>query len=307
VYEYRPTVGITGGLWSGGIPFGLPTDQRTDEAYSVNFTSEPLAEPMEIQGQPVARIHVSSTAPVMAFVVRLTDMAPDGTSALICNGILNGTRRKSMTSPEPMKPGEVYELQIDLDDTAWRFPAGHRIRVSVCSADYPNHWPTPYKGVNTLYRDAARPSSITLPVIPLSSAEEPRNAAVKFAHTPTPTPVFSGPPDVVPWEIVTDLLNDRSGLRLDFTFKARAGKSMEVTTQNKFESWASNRDPSDVVVTGKHLRKIARLDGVTTVDTCCTIRSTETAFHVTVDLEIEVNGLPHFQKRWVESFKRELM
>ena len=30
-YEYCPTVGTAGGLWSGGVPFGLPTDQRPDE------------------------------------------------------------------------------------------------------------------------------------------------------------------------------------------------------------------------------------------------------------------------------------
>src|SRR5207237_4789973 len=32
---YHPGVGVTGGLWSGGIQFGLPGDQRPDEALSV--------------------------------------------------------------------------------------------------------------------------------------------------------------------------------------------------------------------------------------------------------------------------------
>jgi len=32
---YHPSVGLAGGLWSGGIQFGLPGDQRPDEAYSV--------------------------------------------------------------------------------------------------------------------------------------------------------------------------------------------------------------------------------------------------------------------------------
>ena len=35
----------------------------------------------------------------MAFVARLCDVAPDGTSALVCSGVLNGTRRTSLTQP----------------------------------------------------------------------------------------------------------------------------------------------------------------------------------------------------------------
>jgi hypothetical protein len=37
------------------------------------------------------------------------------------------------------------------------------------------------------------------------------------------------------------------------------------------------------------------------------VRSTETAFHVTIDLHITVDDLPHYQRRWVRSFERELL
>ena len=77
-YRYRPSVGIASGLWSAGVPFGLPSDQRVDEIYAANYTSAPLDEPLEIIGMGKAVIHVSSTAPVMAFVARLSDVAPDG-------------------------------------------------------------------------------------------------------------------------------------------------------------------------------------------------------------------------------------
>ena len=113
-YEYRPSVGIASGLWSAGVPYSLPSDQRVDEIYSANYTSEPLDEPLEIIGMGKAVIHVSSTAPVMAFVARLSDVAPDGASAQVTIGVLNGTRRNSLTDPEPMEPGEVYELHVDL-------------------------------------------------------------------------------------------------------------------------------------------------------------------------------------------------
>ena len=119
-------------------------------------------------GQAV--VHVSSTAPVMAFVARLSDVAPDGASAQVTIGVLNGTRRNSLTDPEPMEPGEVYELHVDLDATAWRFERGHRIRLSISSADFPNLWPTPYLGTNRVYRDSGRESYLELPVVPTRDA-----------------------------------------------------------------------------------------------------------------------------------------
>jgi putative CocE/NonD family hydrolase len=137
-FEYRPTVGIAGGLWSGGVPFGLPTDQRPDELHALTYTTAPLDAPLEIAGWPRTVLHVRSTAPAMAFVARLCDVAPDGTSALVTTGVLNGTRRASLTQPEPMDPEQTYELDIELDCTAWRLEPGHRLRLAVSSADFPN-------------------------------------------------------------------------------------------------------------------------------------------------------------------------
>jgi uncharacterized protein len=147
-------VGVTGGLRSGGLSFGLglPTDQRADDAYSLTHTTAPLGSPVEILGWPRAVLHVRSTAPVMAFVARLCGVAPDGTGALVCRGVLNGTRRASLAHPEAMVPAQTHELAIEPDCTAWRFEAGHRVRLSVSSADFPNVWPTPFAGTNRLYR-----------------------------------------------------------------------------------------------------------------------------------------------------------
>jgi len=306
-YAYRPGVGITGGLWSGGVPFGLPTDQRPDEIYSLTYTSEPLTEPLEILGNSTAVLYVSSTAPVMAFVARLCDVAPDGTSALVCNGVLNATRRTSLTKPEPLVPGQVYELTLELDATAWRFPAGHRLRLSVCSADFPNLWPTPLPGTNALYRNREHPSRLVLPVVPLRLAPEgalPTDEAT-FEVPNWPVVPYRLAPDEVPWEVVTDVLGDRTGLRMRMHSTSHANSTTEVTSDAQFQVWASNRDPADVVATGRHHRRVTRSDGITVVEATCTVRSTATAFHVTIDLVVTVGGLLHHQRRWARSFTRE--
>ena len=82
---------------------------------------------------------------------------------------------------------------------------------------------------------------------------------------------------------------------------------MTVKLESRLEVWANNRDPADTTAIGKHLRTITRTDGIINIDTCANVRSTEDAFHVAIDLDIRINGLQHHQRRWVRSFKRELL
>ena len=96
-------------------------------------------------GWPQVILHGASSAKVASFVAKLANVAPDGYSALITDGALNGTRRSSLTNPEPMQPGEIYELKIPMAPTGWVIPAGHRLRLAISSADFPNLWPTPYR------------------------------------------------------------------------------------------------------------------------------------------------------------------
>lgn len=308
-YTYRPSVGIAGGLWSAGVPYGLPSDQRVDEIHSLNYTSEPLDEPLEIIGMGKAVIHVSSTAPVMAFVARLSDVAPDGTSAQVTIGVLNATRRNSLTDPEPMKPGEIYELDVDLDATAWRFERGHRVRLSISSADFPNLWPTPYHGTNRVYRESGSESYLELPVVPTRHAPEgelpPDEMEYESSSDPVKYPEVSS--DVIPWEIAHDMLRDRTGLRLHRIDENKASSDIKVTLESKLEVWADNRNPAETEAIGEHFRTITRTDGVINVDTRARVLSTEDAINVSIDLDVRVDGLPHHQRRWVESFKRELL
>src|SRR5207247_8375634 len=98
----------------------------------------------------------------------------DGHSALIVDGSLNATRRRSLSDPKPMTPGEVSELNIPMNPTAWILPAGHRLRLAISGSDFPNLWPTPERAENRVYRDGSRPSRVILPVVPASTLAPPR-------------------------------------------------------------------------------------------------------------------------------------
>ena len=140
---YRATVGArAGGLWSGGLVFGLAGDQRADDAWSLVYRSEPLAEELAILGNARARSRPRRRRGVGARGAP-SDVAPDGSSLLVAKGILNVTRRHSTTDPTPWTPGEAEEVTVEIDATGWIFEPGHRIALSVAGADYPNLWPTP--------------------------------------------------------------------------------------------------------------------------------------------------------------------
>jgi hypothetical protein len=136
-YVVRPAVGTDAWIdCAGHLPYGQSLDQRFDDAASLQW--EWPADELAIIGQPVVRLRVSASAPVAYCSVKLCDVFDDGTSALISRGSLNLTHRDGHADLTPLVPGEVYEVEIELDACAYRFTAGQRVRLSVAGADWPN-------------------------------------------------------------------------------------------------------------------------------------------------------------------------
>src|SRR6185503_4200328 len=93
-----------------------PMDQRKLESRDdvLVFTTEALTEPLEVTGRITAKLFVSSDCPDTDFTVKLCDVYPDGKSLLITDGIRRASLRNSYEKHEPLKAGEVYELEVDL-------------------------------------------------------------------------------------------------------------------------------------------------------------------------------------------------
>ncbi|WP_166418090.1 CocE/NonD family hydrolase [Cochlodiniinecator piscidefendens] len=128
------------------FPFGfgpgeLPDDQTKDDALSLCFDGPVLDEDQVILGAPKVALTVSADAPKAQIAVRLCDVRPDGTSALISLGFLNLRHRNGFEAGEDLKPGEAYDVTVVLDQAAYRIPVGHRVRVSVSSSYWPYIWP----------------------------------------------------------------------------------------------------------------------------------------------------------------------
>ncbi len=89
------------------------------------------------------RLRLTSDRPRAMLVARLCDVAPDGASVRICHGMLNLCHRDSREHPAPLLPGEEVEVELMLDQCAYRLAPGHRLRVALSNSYWPFVWPSP--------------------------------------------------------------------------------------------------------------------------------------------------------------------
>jgi putative CocE/NonD family hydrolase len=300
---YEPTVGVTAGLWSGGIQFGLPGDQRPDEALSLVYTSPVLEEAVHVLGWPRAILHLSSSASVIGFAASLSDVAPDGSSHLVAKGMLNAARRESFADPKPLVPGEVYELDIQIDCTGWVFAPGHRIRLSIACADWPNVWPTPELGTSQVYRGRYRPSRLVLPTVPAAGSAVPP-AFVPSAHAIKRHSDAASPPT---WEVTKDVLTGNTSVRICVPISMRINDRTVVERESGTICRVAPGDPAHASARGWHVHRIVRPNQVVQGRADVLIQATATHFHITIDLEVRINDAPHFSRRWVETVERQLL
>jgi len=225
--RYRPGTGSCSKTWApnGDGSYGL--DQRTDDVQGLFFDTNPLRDPVDILGFARARIFVSATAPVANWIVRLCDVAPDGTSVYVSKGVLNGTHRSSHSSPEALAPGQIYELEIGLHCTAWRFRPGHRIRVVLNNADWPVLWPSPYPMTTTLYCGGDHPSHIELPIESSPSLAAPEFRAPRESEQESGVDYEETP---LVWQVTRDEASESQTFRFERgskTLKHPAGITAE--------------------------------------------------------------------------------
>jgi len=302
-FSYVASVGVTAGLWSGGLQFGQPGDQRPDEAYSLIYTSPPLEADIHVLGRPRVQLHIASTASVIGFCVSLTNVAPDGSSHLVAKGMLNATRRDSLTDPQPLVPGETYELPIEIDCTAWHFERGHRIRLTVASADWPNVWPTPQPATNRVFRGDSHPSQLVLPTVPAAGSARPP----EFRPSPESRERHNQRLDPPVWEVVHDALSRRARVHLFEHLSERINDATLVTREYELTSHVDPDDPASASVRGRHTSTITKPNGLTTATSTVSIQGAAMHFHVTIDLMVTVDGLPHHTHQWVKSVPRHLL
>ncbi len=174
VYDPADPVLTRGGnlVMATDFPPG-PFDQAAIEQRSdvLVYTSEPLAQDVEVTGHIRATLFAATDAPSTDWVVRLCDVDAQGISRNITDGIL-----RVIT-----EPGTVGQYEIDMWSTSNLFRSGHRIRIHVTSSNFPrwdrnpNTGETPQTATTLrsaqqrIFHDGSRASHVVLPIIPATA------------------------------------------------------------------------------------------------------------------------------------------
>ena len=145
----------------------LPENQSHDDAHSACFDGDELTAPIDIVGSPHVNLRLCCDKDQGQVIVRLCDIRPDGTSALITYQYLNLTHHNSHENPSKISKNQMLNVSLDLDQIAYRIPDGHRLRVAISSSYWPTLWPSPER--TTLNIESG---SIELPIRPFANGAE---------------------------------------------------------------------------------------------------------------------------------------
>ena len=180
--DYSATSGPTT-RWSNvvGERFDYP-DMAPNDRKGLTYTTEPLAQGLEVTGHPILHLWLSSTAEDGDFIAYLEEVDAKGFSRYVSEGCLRASHRAVSQPPydnlglpyhrsdarglAPLVPGRPTELVFDVLPLSTVLNAGNRLRVTIVCADKDNlETPavTPPPRV-AVYRNATAASRLDLPV-----------------------------------------------------------------------------------------------------------------------------------------------
>lgn len=184
-----------------GLTFGFNAQYPTeDQRFAsrrpdvLTYRSDVLTSDVTVAGPVSALLHVASTGTDADFIVKLIDQYPndaapeydggprlDAYERLVRPGVARARWRKGFDRNVPLAVNVADSVRVPLDDVFHTFQKGHRIVVHVQSTWYPavdrnpqRFVPNIYKAKDTdfqsatmtIFRSAARPSQLTLNILP---------------------------------------------------------------------------------------------------------------------------------------------
>ena len=146
-----------------GVPQDAPIRAESEVLKTLNFTSEPLESDTEVTGYAEVNLWVSSSADYGDLFFYLEDVDEAGNAFLVTQyqqrvgfntktaedvsatsfsivrpeAALYGTNEADYTD-QVFADGRVVNVNVSLFPTAWVFRKGHRLRLSVTAADWPD-------------------------------------------------------------------------------------------------------------------------------------------------------------------------
>ena len=150
------------------------------------YATQPLEDDMEVTGPVALNFFAALSAEDANFIVSLWDVPEKGERVQVTKGWLRATHREldekkstfyrpyhTHTRTLPVVPGEVYPYSIDIRDTCYVFPKGHRLQLEIRGNSSPwedffiwFHLNNMHETEHSIYHDSRYASHLVLPVIP---------------------------------------------------------------------------------------------------------------------------------------------
>jgi putative CocE/NonD family hydrolase len=118
----------------------------------LTFTGPPLAEAVDLLGPVSARLSVSTDTGYADVFTRLCDVDAQGRSVNVCDGLA----RLETVGQAPS------EVTVRMSSTAYRFPAGHRLRWQISAGAHPRYARNPGTGKSPVDAVDFAPIRVTL-------------------------------------------------------------------------------------------------------------------------------------------------
>ncbi|HRE67108.1 MAG TPA: CocE/NonD family hydrolase [Cyclobacteriaceae bacterium] len=174
VTSHGGNVCCTGNAVQGGAFDQQEMEKRED---ILVYTTEPLAEGVEISGFIESTLYVSSDVKDTDFTIKLIDVYPDGKAYNLDETIQRVRYREGYDKEVFMEAGKVYKVELTPMSTSNYFEKGHRIRVEISSSNFPrfdrnlntggNNFDESQAKIahNKVHHSSQYPSSIKLPIV----------------------------------------------------------------------------------------------------------------------------------------------
>lgn len=179
-YVYDPTVGATETFSKYGTVAASPhlrLDNRPDQARSLTYTTPVAGKPVSLAGPMELHFWGITTASDADWIVKVTDVAPDGSASLLTSGYVRASHRawdRKRSRPArpwlgndeaaPVPAGMPLEYRVDIWDIAHTILEGHRLRITISSSDMPNHEPLTEPAINAVLHSPDYPSRLLITV-----------------------------------------------------------------------------------------------------------------------------------------------
>ena len=275
---------------------GLPLDQRADDALSLVFESEPLPEALEMLGAMRLEVSIEAERPVATLAARVNDVHPGGPVARVAWTVRNLALDDSGRTAHHLVPGEARAFSVAFPNIAYRFKAGHRVRLALSCGYWPLVWPAPRPARIVLHLRDAR---LVLPVRGTTVEEAPLGFADPLE--------VKGPAirDVVPVRALVRHAQSEgdggvrsSGWHLPYRCTRFTEIDLDFGVETRAEYRLVTDDPESASARFEHRLHFAREGWAIDVTGIAELRSTESAYHLSGSLEARENGERVFERHW---------